>query len=337
MAPHREICSPLDGKIFKNGIAFGNYLRKINKTVREVYDEFLKTEKEGSCQVCKKETSFISFSKGYRNFCSDICAMKSEKHRSSVSQRFFGNPDKLKEALRKTKIAVNSQSIEKKTEIQKKKHDSKVKKYGEKYASEQSLVQWSKKTEEERKNIGKRIVETRIKNGTLVTSPSNFKMKEVVIGGKKYHYQGYEGIVLNLLIEELKLDPKLVINGRDIKPVPFCGNRSGKYRPDIWIPNFNLLIEVKSQYTFCKYPDVYLKNLQKQKASFDAGYFHVFFVLYNGKISNSCKIAMKEILDMTISSQAQEIEKVQRLEVDTSYSPIAIGTGSALRPNWVVI
>lgn len=94
--------------------------------------------------------------------------------------------------------------------------------------------------------------------------------KYIFPSGKEVIIQGYENIVLDRLLE--KYDEADIIAG-DPERIPIFdyeqNGKARKYFPDIYIPKENLIIEVKSPYTYKKYLET---NLLKEKAVIDRGY-----------------------------------------------------------------
>ena len=98
-------------------------------TPKEYYDKYLKSEGEGICPVCGKETKFNKFSKGYFECCSIQCSSKNPKRQ-----------EKIKSTLLKNKGVTNAFQIpEVKEKAQKNSHtpeaiqqmlDNKEEKYG---------------------------------------------------------------------------------------------------------------------------------------------------------------------------------------------------------------
>ena len=62
--------------------SFSRYHLKVEhpeiKNIREYYDLFIKINNEGKCKTCSKQTEFISYTKGYRDYCSSKC------HKNSI-------------------------------------------------------------------------------------------------------------------------------------------------------------------------------------------------------------------------------------------------------------
>jgi hypothetical protein len=106
---------------------------------------------------------------------------------------------------------------------------------------------------------------------------ARYKCKEYVSSsGKVYIYRGYEGYVIDLLIRA-GVDENDITN--DIDEVPSIHYRyDGKnrmYFPNIYVKSKNMLIEVKSIYTYAVEED---KNLAKQRAAKEFGHNHLIII-----------------------------------------------------------
>lgn len=93
--------------------------------------------------------------------------------------------------------------------------------------------------------------------------------------------QGYEPQVINYLLQSGITEEDLHTE-RNLLPVIKYDfdNKTRVYFPDIFIPSKNMLIEVKSSYTWVK--DI-VKNLAKHEASKDAGYRHLIIIWDDSK------------------------------------------------------
>ena len=95
-----------------------------------------------------------------------------------------------------------------------------------------------------------------VKKGTVYCScpkcalSAKMNFKEVIVDGKMFTVQGYEGLALQYLVDKQNFDVDDIV--RDVKDIPVIDyNYKGKRKhyPDLYIPHKNLLIEVKSWYT----------------------------------------------------------------------------------------
>jgi len=68
-----KICN----KTFDESHSFSLHLFYFHKTkVKDYYDKFLKSEKEGYCLFCNVPLKFKNINKGYGNYCNNSCSMK---------------------------------------------------------------------------------------------------------------------------------------------------------------------------------------------------------------------------------------------------------------------
>jgi hypothetical protein len=96
--------------------------------------------------------------------------------------------------------------------------------------------------------------------------------------GNVVKIQGYEDKCIGLLLKTY-LEDELYINP-DLQPIYYieANNIKHRYYPDIYIPKDNLIIEVKSQYTYNGFIGWYNTNLLKRQACIDAGYNFKFMI-----------------------------------------------------------
>lgn len=72
------ICQICD-KELKNNIALGLHVKSHNMTSKQYYDLYMKKPNEGICPVCRKETKWQSFDRGYLKHCSYKCTQNDIK------------------------------------------------------------------------------------------------------------------------------------------------------------------------------------------------------------------------------------------------------------------
>lgn len=84
------------------------HIKNIHKmSTKDYYDKYLKSENEGICPICSKETHFYGIIYGYNKNCSRACSNKSKNHTNSVAKTKFerygnpgyNNPDKISKVL----------------------------------------------------------------------------------------------------------------------------------------------------------------------------------------------------------------------------------------------
>jgi predicted nucleic-acid-binding protein len=100
-----------------------------------------------------------------------------------------------------------------------------------------------------------------------------YKFKKLISKtGKHYYVQGYEGPVIQYLLDTGIQEDDLTNHRKDMPVIQYEFNgKQKKYFPDMLIKSQNLLIEVKSSYTFSKEFD---KNMKKHSAAKKHGFFH---------------------------------------------------------------
>ena len=105
-----------------------------------------------------------------------------------------------------------------------------------------------------------------------------YKYKDYVSpSGKSYKVQGYEGPVINYLLQAGVQENDLTNIRFEVPIVPYSFDKKERiYFPDIYIKSKRMLVEVKSTYT---YKSDLEKNLAKQKAAKKLGYHHIIVVL----------------------------------------------------------
>jgi hypothetical protein len=94
--------------------------------------------------------------------------------------------------------------------------------------------------------------------------------------GIEITYQGYENVAITTLLENSYLEEQLILDRNLIPQIQYYFNYKPKiYFPDIYIPQENKIIEVKSTYTYKKDLE---KNLAKRQACLDQGYQFEFWI-----------------------------------------------------------
>ena len=105
----------------------------------------------------------------------------------------------------------------------------------------------------------------------MSNSKSAYQTKSLILpSGKVIRYQGFEDkVILELLRSGLAEDD--IVNGPGNVPhiTYIFEGIERRYYPDIYIPKYNQIIEVKSKYTWKKYKE---KNLAKYRACKEMGF-----------------------------------------------------------------
>ncbi len=310
---------------------------KSKMTIKEYFKKYYATEEDLSpCCVCgTNERIFNNVIEGFKHYCSSGCFNKTIEHRLSVKNRFKNDEQKKIESLAKAKKTNESKSIEDKDDINLRRLSTLKQRYGYDYLSNRTRDQWARRDKNARKLLAEKAVATKLKNGTAEYNFYAAANRHIVLNDKVYFCQGYEDSVLKFLIEDMDLHVEDVLVGKDVPRINFDGNKSGKYHPDIFVKSLNLIIEVKSDYTYEQ--EIRKTKGLKQAATISQGYNHLYVVLKsiskNRSMINQDKNDLREYITTTISSQAHLNEKVQRLSRDWEYRTNAIGSGSAKVPH----
>lgn len=107
---------------------------------------------------------------------------------------------------------------------------------------------------------------------------SRYQSKEYMFpSGNTVRVQGYENRALDILLNTYN-ENDILTNTTDVPRILYVGSdkKQHYYYPDIYIPCDNLIIEVKSTYT---YEADLERNLLKEQATKDAGYMFKFIIL----------------------------------------------------------
>jgi hypothetical protein len=114
------------------------------------------------------------------------------------------------------------------------------------------------------------------------------RYKDVTINGRKFRVQGYEHFALKYIIKTLGVKAKQIKTGKRIPHVEYVfKKRSRVHYPDMWVPEQNRLVEIKSPWTLGligAYSDKpYFEEVKaKRQAAINAGYKYSLLV-FNGQ------------------------------------------------------
>ena len=101
--------------------------------------------------------------------------------------------------------------------------------------------------------------------------------------GKIITVQGYENRCLDILLSEYK-EEEIIAEDEYIPVITYIKpetQKISKYYPDIYLPNHNTIVEVKSDYTLNK---EYKRNIEKFKATVKTGYNLLLYVFNEQKL-----------------------------------------------------
>lgn len=118
--------------------------------------------------------------------------------------------------------------------------------------------------------------------------PSTYKRKTMLLGNTQITVQGYEDLAIHYLIKEEGIKPSHILVGEAVPKIRYKASalttnsyfKDRLYFPDLYIPKYNLVIEVKSIFTFLSGFD----NLkEKRQATVEKGYrFEIMIMTKEG-------------------------------------------------------
>lgn len=303
---HNRLQCQICGKICKGIDGVAPHLKwNHNMKIQDYYNEFFKkNDSECKCKECNKETSYIGLNKGYNIFCSYKCRSNNKEVKKKITFTKLNNIDddgnnSFQRSIVKIKeTKLNNIDDDGNNSFQR--SNLKLRKLWRNYSNEKI------------KEIHKKIKETKLssidENGNNSFQRSTIKNKETCIkkygvshtsqvpaiadkilkncykskeyklpSGKIIKLQGYEPQALNILLETFNEDD-ILTDRKDMPEIWYYTDDGKKHRyyPDMYIQKENLIIEVKSNWTYKKYLDI---NLLKEKACLDAGYNFKFMIL----------------------------------------------------------
>jgi hypothetical protein len=108
-----------------------------------------------------------------------------------------------------------------------------------------------------------------------ISHTSKSYKKYIMPSGESRNIQGYEHFALDLLLKEYTED-QIITDRSNIPRIPYQLNAVQKYYfPDIYLPHRNLIIEVKSDWTYKRNKE---KNDLKEKSTIEQGYLYELWI-----------------------------------------------------------
>lgn len=222
------------------------------------------------CIWCKvKPTSFRSFIEGYLDFCSQSCQQSNTASKYGVGNLF--QSEEIKKKIRKTcQKKYGFDNPNKSESVRRKSKETLFNRYGnENYNNPEK----TKKTM--MKNHG---VEYPAQSPTILEKQqeSAFNFKDYTCpSGKKVRCQGYEPLALDILHKKYD-EADIVTSKKDVPEIWYeFEENTHRYFPDIFVKSKNLIVEVKSVYTFESKKE---ESLKKHEASKNYGFSHEIWV-----------------------------------------------------------
>jgi hypothetical protein len=153
-----------------------------------------------------------------------------------------------------------------------------LEKYGVEYALQSPEIQQNKN----QTCLAKYGVNHPMQTTTVFEKCGKYKNKQLNLpSGKSIRYQGYENVAITHLL--LEVGEEDIKNQRGEVPSIWyiIDDTTHRYYPDIYIPSKNLIVEVKSTWTYKKHFDI---NQLKKQTCIEQGYNFEFWICSNKKI-----------------------------------------------------
>ena len=196
---------------------------------------------------------------------SQIEGVSSKKKRTWIKKYGVDNPAKAKINRDKIKAAW--------PETNRKRKETMLRKYGvESYSSTEEFKDRRKNTWMDKYGVDNPTKNAEILHKIIISnSESEYQTKTLILpSGKTIRYQGYEDQVILELLKNGVQEDEIITGPGNVPVITYVYNgRTCRYYPDIYIPKFNQIIEVKSPYTWKKYKS---KNLAKFQACKKLGF-----------------------------------------------------------------
>lgn len=315
--------SKIDGKTYcKTNGHFTRHLRKNNLTYQDYYEKYV-SGVSPKC-ICGQRLTFYQKSETYANSCgSPKCRGKSisntkqnwteeQKRKDSKNKKLSASKrskEQIKEQVEKTKKTfmkkygvewISSHPLQKE-----KSRKTKLRKYGDEKYNNSEKANLSKKNKSIQEKIAineKRCLTNLERYGVESTLLIKSTVKKINKGNasiKKYELpsgkiigvRGYEPIVLDILLKTYKESDLIVHDDYSDYAIEvfkyIAANRHHmRYYPDIYIPDENRILEVKSRWWWDgygeeKYHNRLLNNLAKRQAVIDRGYNYEVWLFDN--------------------------------------------------------
>lgn len=282
-----KICNKTSGSIQK----FSSHLQSHNITPEQYFIKFMLSGNRPLCKCgCNKSPHFISIQKGFYEYITQHAPIWNTgltKETDNRVNHMYDNRKVWNKGLTKnTNDAVNiiSKKIQKSwnpDNISQRTLSYKtnmIEKYGVENSFQLDVVkQKSKDTLLQKYGV----------EHPQFSNECKFKWKIYTYpSGKIIKYQGYENFGLDLLLSKKYNENEIITDRKYIPKIKYTdlNGKIRKYCADIWIPNENLLIEIKSNFTY----RMHKENIHHKKIGvISSGYnFQLFVFNDDGKLDN---------------------------------------------------
>lgn len=239
------------------------------------------------CDVCYKETAFMSWYTGYKKYCSKSCEthIRNETIRGKSSKEYEDIYEKRKNTNLQKYGVENTMQLK---EFQERSVHTQNTLYGGTFNIEKSRQTKLERYGDANFNNPNKQQKTCVANSYLKYgfrhysqtgnySMERFKWKEYQTPNNNIlRIQGYEHYLLDELLLEYSED-EILTSRKDMHEIWYLGldGKQHRYFPDVYIPITNTIYEVKSEWTLNI--DLETNNLKFQSVK-DAGYNFVLKV-----------------------------------------------------------
>lgn len=268
-----------------------NYLPEDTETTIRFY-HYKNGPNIPTCKHCGEKVSFIKFSEGYHEFCSQSCSSQYKWDNDMTDEKIKDRSDKSRKSFKKNygvdwyskttkhrnQISVYQNNPENRLKMNK--------------TVEEKYGGYGLASEKTSKKIKASMKENHGVEYTWQIDEHFDKLQKARLTPKEYKFpsgrieliQGFEHFALDDLLKKYD-ETDIIVSNKEI--VDYTGfimydnnGKSRRYFPDIYIKSVNKIIEVKSEYT---YNGTYFgENMLKRKACLDAG-FDFEFLIYDRK------------------------------------------------------
>jgi hypothetical protein len=225
------------------------------------------------CMKCaierRKETNVIIYG--------NACSLNSEKEKTIRANNKEALTDKRKQS---SLIKYGYEYPMQNNDVKEKRKQSNLIKYGCEIATQNDdIKQKIKET-----NLIKYGYENPVQNAEIFkkSQKNGMHYKTYILpSGKEIHIQGYENFAMDILLKTYQED-EIHSDRKDMPEIWYkYKNVKRRYFPDIYIPKENLIIEVKSLWTYNRY---LIKNIHKALAVRKDGYNYEFWIMDKKKL-----------------------------------------------------
>lgn len=213
-------------------------------------------------QERKKQTLLDTYGVTNVSQIADVLAKKKE---TWMEKYGVDNPSKAQVNKDKIKAAW--------PEVNRKRKETMLEKYGvESYNSTEEFKNRRKETWMEKYGVDNPTKNEDILHKSMLSNAkSEYRTKTLILpSGKIVRYQGFEDQVILDLLDSGIPEDEIITGPGNVPHIRYVfEGKTHRYYPDIYLPKFNKIIEVKSEYTWNKYKEI---NEAKINATKEAGY-----------------------------------------------------------------